>query len=165
MAGDFPGPGEGLVRAFVDWSDGRALELFLRELPAAEEPLPGRATREWVAVQDGLEAICLPFRIAAWQGFLFRVGYVGLADPRRRDELGFADGPVVRLTLFLSDGSGTSLEVGRRVEGGGAFVWNEKTGMLCLVSAEHVALFAPELDMLCEPDLANPWEAWLTGRR
>lgn len=161
LAGEWPQAGEGVARAFVDFEGGRSIELVVRRTPR-EKLLPGQAPEEWIAIEGGEESVCLPYRVAAWQSFLFHVGYLGFADPREAPRLGLEGEPRARVSLFLTRGDPIELAVGRPNANRQSFVANRKTGMLCLVAPEHAPLFAPTVDMLCETSMPNPWEEWLS---
>jgi hypothetical protein len=159
LAGEFPTLGEGIERAFVDWSDGRSLEVRSRVLgppPDRNSPPP----REWVAMEGEDTARILPYRIGGWQSLLYRVNYEGLADPKIAERRGL-DEPSATITLLQVGGDAIELVVGRRAPSGQAFVLNRKTNMLCLLASEDVELLLPTVPWLCSGDIANPWEAWL----
>jgi|GEM_PF-1992545 len=159
LAGEWPARGQGIERAFVDHADGRALELSSELLGPA--PGPGMpAPRRWFAREGERRSPCLPFRVAAWQAFLYRLPYRGLTDPTAAERRGL-DRPVAKLTLLQLDSEPVELVVGRSAETGATFVLNSKTGLLCLVDRAEAELLLASLEGLCSSEIENPWEAWL----
>ncbi len=159
LAGEWPRLGEGIERAFIDWSDGRSLEVRSRVLgPAPDRNTP--APREWVAMDGDNTARILPYRIGGWQSLLYRVKYEGLADPALAERRGL-DEPQATITLVQVGGDAIELVIGRSAPSGQAFVLNRKTNMLCLLAAADLELLVPTVQGLCSVDMANPWEAWL----
>ncbi|MCB9914333.1 MAG: hypothetical protein H6828_04165 [Planctomycetes bacterium] len=159
LAGEFPARGAGLARAFVDLAGGEALVLRseVREVPGLER---AEWPREWTVSAGEARATCLPYRIAGWQAFLYRVEWRGLSDPEAAPRRGLAE-PRATLTLAQVDGDPIVLQVGQPAPSGGCFVLNEKTGQLGYLGPEEAALVVPTLVELCDPGRANPWERWL----
>lgn len=159
LAGEWPERGEGLARAFIDYTDGRSIELNSRVIGAAPAPhLP--APREWLAIEGERRVPCLPYRIGAWQSFLYHVPYLGLSDPGAAERRGL-DEPVAKLTLIQVQGDPIELRIGRSAPSGATFVLNSKTGMLCLLNREEIDLLLVSLESLGSAERSNPWEAWL----
>jgi hypothetical protein len=159
LAGEWPARGEGLERAFIDFSDGRSIEIKSRVLgPAPSPELP--APRTWLAIQGETSAPVLPYRIGAWQAFLYRVPYRGLSDPAAAQRRGL-DQPLATITLLQIQGDPIELVIGRSAPSGATFVLNRSTGMLCLLDRSEVELLLATLEQLCATELANPWEEWL----
>lgn len=159
LAGEFPSLGEGIERAFIDYADGRSIEVTSRVLgpaPAPDRPPP----REWIAIEGDRTARCLPYRIGGWQSFLYRVEYIGLSDPAAAARRGL-DAPVATITLLQVDRSPVKLVIGRPAPNGATFVLNEATGQLCLLGSAEVPLLLAGVDGLCSTEIANPWETWL----
>lgn len=159
LAGEFPSLGEGIERAFIDYADGRSIEVTSRVLgpaPAPDRPPP----REWIALEGERTARCLPYRIGGWQSFLYRVEYIGLSDPAAAARRGL-DAPVATITLLQVDSAPVKLVIGRAAPTGATFVLNEATGQLCLLGPDEVPLLLADVDGLCSTEIANPWETWL----
>ncbi|MFT7668485.1 MAG: hypothetical protein ACI8X5_001178 [Planctomycetota bacterium] len=159
LAGEWPDRGSGLERAFIDFTDGRSIEINSRVngLP----PGPGLpAPREWIATEDDQTARCLPYRIGAWQSFLYHVPYQGLSDPAAAQKRGL-DQPTATITLIQVKGAPVELVIGRAAPSGSTFVLNKKTNLLCLLEKEHAELLIGSVERLCSTDILNPWEAWL----
>lgn len=159
LAGEWPERGAGLARAFLDFADGRSIDVQSRVAGASPEP-GAPPPREWIAAEGEARARCLPFRIGAWQSFLYHVPYRGLSDPALAERRGL-DRPQATLTLIQIDGAPIELVVGRPAPSGATFVLNRKTKLLCLLDAAEVELLLATVDMLCSTERANPWEAWL----
>ncbi len=159
LAGEWPSRGQGISRAFVDYPDGRSLDVQSRA--AGPPPEPGAPSpREWLAVEGDTRARCLPFRIAAWQSFMYKLAYRGLSDPAAAVRRGL-DAPQATLTLIQVAGDPIELVVGRSAPSGATFVLNKKTNLLCLLDRKEVELLLATVEMLCAPDRTNPWEQWL----
>lgn len=159
LAGEWPERGAGISRAFIDFADGRALDVQSRV--AGASPQPGvPPPREWMVVEGEARARCLPFRIGAWQSYLYHLTYRGLADPTLAARRGL-DEPVATLTLIQIAGEPIELVVGRSAPSGATFVLNKKTNLLCLVDRAEVELLLATVEMLCSTDRENPWEEWL----
>lgn len=159
LAGEWPPRGGGLTRVFLDYSDGRSLQLDseLHEAPGLpREEWP----REWNATAGTARARCMPFRMAGWQAFLYRAPYAGFSDPAAAERRGL-DEPQATLTLLQVDADPITLVVGRAAPSGAVFVLNEKTGLLCLLESQVAELLLPSIEQLCEPAGGNPWESWL----
>lgn len=159
LAGEWPQLGEGIERAFIDYADGRAIEVKSRVLgpaPSPDQPPP----REWIAVEGERTARCLPYRIGGWQSFLYKVPYRGLSDPAAAERRGL-DEPVAKITLVQVEGESIELTVGRSADSGATFVMNHRTGMLCLLQAQDVVLLLADVEQLCSTEVSNPWEDWL----
>jgi hypothetical protein len=154
LAGECPQPGGGLSRVFLDRRTGESLQL------SSELGAPGSLGRRWRATSGDARAPCLPYRMAAWQAFLYRAPFVATLDPKHARELGLQD-PTATLTLFQVDAEPIVLQIGAADSSGQVTVLNEKTGSLCHVAPEVFDLLLPGIDQLCEPRMANPWEAWL----
>jgi hypothetical protein len=159
LAGEWPSRGAGISRAFIDHTDGRSLDVQSRVTGAPLEP-GAPAPREWMALEGETRARCLPYRIGAWQSYLYHLAYRGLSDPTAANRRGL-DQPQATLTLIQIDSEPIELLIGRSAPSGATFVLNKKTNLLCLLDREEVDLLLATVEMLCSMDRENPWEEWL----
>lgn len=160
LSGEWPERGEGLQRVFLDYTNGPSLELRSRSLGPAPAPnLP--APREWIVIDGDRRLPCIPFRIGAWQSFLYHVPYHGLSDPAAAERRGL-DEPQATITLLQLRGEPIELVVGRSAPTTGAtFVLNKKTGLLCLLSLDEVKALLATVEGFASSEIENPWESWL----
>lgn len=151
LAGEWPDPMGGFTRAFLDFADGRSLELAR---------VGDANTFAWELRTPDAEALpVLPYRIAGWQSFVYRAPYAGFAAPSEAPRVGL-ENVWLRITLIEAQQS-IVLEVAEPLTGRPLAVRNMKSGMLCLLAPEHAALLVPTDGDLLDRSRPNPWEAWL----
>jgi len=153
LAGEWPDPTGGFTRAFLDFEDGRSMELARVGDPN---------TYNWqLRTPDAEPLPVLPYRIAGWQSFVYRAPYAGFAAPSEAPRVGLE---TVWLTITLIDPTDSIvLEVGTPVADRPLAVRNTKTGMLVLLAPENAALLVPTEGDLLDRSRANRWESWLGG--
>ncbi len=93
--------------------------------------------------------------------FLVRAPFTGLADPRDAACLGH-DPPFACVTIFPARAEPLELVVGRPSAEGAVFVANGASGALVQMAAESARLLAPDLPMMHDTNMPNPWERWLS---
>lgn len=151
LAGEWPTPTGGFTRAFLDFADGRSMELARVGDPN---------TYNWqLRTPDAEPLPVLPYRIAGWQSFVYRAPYAGFAAPSEAPRVGLE---TVWLTITLIDPTDSIvLEVGTPAADRPLAVRNTKTGMLVLLAPENAALLVPTEGDLLDRGRANRWESWL----
>jgi len=161
LAGELPESGGGFTRAFLDFADGRSLELqrvvgaqgYAWELAVAATEPGTQSGAEWAPVP------ALPYRVAGWQSFLYRSPYVGFAAPAEAERLGLAE-PWLRMTLVDVEGT-IELAVAAPIPNTPLAVLNSRSKMIVLLAPELAPLVAPTTADLVDRTLTNRWEAWL----
>jgi len=112
---------------------------------------PQGPTYEWLGDFAGEEKTCVSASAFAYLGFLSRLRYEALHDPR---DYVPGDG---RQALYLEDeqGRADTLEVGSRDAAGNVFLRNRTTGQVLTIASEKASLLFPTsqalLDSLPEP--------------
>lgn len=151
LAGEWPDATGGFTRAFLDFADGRSLELAR---------VGDANTYAWqLRAPDAEPLSVLPYRVAGWQSFLYRTPYAGFAAPTEAPRVGL---DAVWLRITLADANNTTvLEVAEPHAERPLAVHNSRNGMLVLLAPEHAALLVPTEGDLLDRGRANRWEAWL----
>jgi hypothetical protein len=143
-------PGRGVLRAFIDFEDGDALEL---------RPEDNGGQREWILTDGSARSKVLPYRLAGWLSFLQRAPYAGFGDPSDVNDRGF-NPPMAQITLFPPEAKPIELVLGREVNGD-VYLQNKTSGMLLLLPKGWSKLVAPDARAMTLADDKNPWERWL----
>lgn len=153
LAGEWPNPSGGFTRAFIDFTDGRSMEL-------ARDASSRTYAWEW-RKPDAQPLQVLPYRIAGWQSYVYRAPYIGFAASTEADRLGLGPEAVwLRITL-VDDDESIALEVAEPSASRPLAVRNSKTGMIVLLAPGSEELLVPSDGDLLDRGRVNRWESWL----
>jgi hypothetical protein len=155
----WPGFRSGLVRIFVDRSDGGGFELRRTSAPGPIDT--AAAPPSWVVI-DNLQDGEVPAHPALGAGFALFLGRAPFVRPRDPRSLGSATPtPEARLTLVPAEGELLELQLLPADFGGARTVLNRWTGIPVEVSAEVAQLLVPPTSWLTDPSRGIPWDAYL----
>lgn len=154
LAGSLAGEFRGFREIRVEPRGGEALRI------TRDPNAPADASSDWI-LERGTRREAFPgWRVGGYFGLWLRGRFDAFESPLRPTELGLAP-PAAVVTLVPESGEPIELAVSAVDFAHRARVWNRRTNVVGVVSAEIQELLAPRAELFTDTTRPNPWEAWL----
>jgi len=154
LAGSLEGEFRGFREIRIEPRGGEALRI------TRDPGAPLEASSDWI-LERGARRDAFPgWRVGGYVGLWLRGRFEAFESPLRPTDLGLAP-PAASVTLVPETGDPIELAMSAPDLARRARVWNRKTNVVGVVSAEIQQLLAPPAELFTDTTRPNPWEAWL----
>lgn len=153
----WPGQRHGIRQVTIQEVGEPTVTLLRREVESGET---GGPTFEWIVRAGSTEFPGHPMQMFSYMGFLMRAPFAGILNPSHQGTLGL-ETPNARITIEAMNGSQLQLLIGGSGPRGGVAAGNTFTRNLYELAPPIADLLTPEIEMMVNPELGNPWEDFI----